>query len=85
MTNCDPKMAICGIRVRFEEYLGKGWVLGKDDTALNGAWFKCCPIKDSTGSTMYRTSTISATKPSTHNSTSKSSITSLLIATFSLK
>ena len=35
-------MAICGIRVRMDKNRGGG--LADDDTALNGAEFKCCTL-----------------------------------------
>lgn len=34
---CPPSSAICGLQIKFESEQGKG-----DDTAMNGARFKCC-------------------------------------------
>ena len=37
-------MAICGIRVRMDYFRGTGVAGALDDTSLNGAEFRCCPI-----------------------------------------
>ena len=37
--NCAEKSAICGISCKFEKSQGLG-----DDTAMNGAFFLCCPL-----------------------------------------
>ena len=42
--SCTKGMAICGIRVRVDKYRGHGLLTGYDDTALNGAEFKCCSL-----------------------------------------
>ena len=37
-------MAICGIRVRMDYWRGAGVAGDLDDSALNGAEFRCCPL-----------------------------------------
>ena len=45
--SCPKGFAICGIRVRIEDRRGNGWNQGyNDDTALNGAEFKCCSLPE---------------------------------------
>ena len=39
---CTKGMVICGIRVRMDKKRGGG--IADDDTALNGAEFKCCTL-----------------------------------------
>ena len=40
---CDEGMAICGLRVRMDTSKDLQFLM-EDDTALNGAKFKCCPL-----------------------------------------
>ena len=45
--SCSIGFAICGIRVRIEDKRGNSWNHGvNDDTALNGAEFKCCSLPE---------------------------------------
>ena len=41
---CEKNMAICGIAVRMDIERGAGAAGNDDDTALNGAKFRCCPL-----------------------------------------
>ena len=43
---CDTGMAVCGIKVRMAKKGGTGGFGDRDDTSLNGAQFKCCPLPE---------------------------------------
>ena len=50
---CDKDMAVCGIRVRVNEKQGATVLAAFDDTALNGAIFRCCPLPEAHHATYF--------------------------------
>ena len=57
--------AICGVRVRMDYYRGASAIASYDDTSLNGAEFRCCPLPDLVNSTLTDCSTDHTTDIST--------------------
>ena len=61
---CEKNSAICGVRVRIDAYRGAGVGGSYDDTSLNGAEFRCCPLPDLFNSTVKDCHTDHITGPS---------------------